>query len=253
MKSKALVSALAFLSAVSAYAAEPVSTAPADSPALSALDSASVSPLTSAPRAISCSDGSKVGVYPCRSTGGIYLDLEKGGFSFSTHSEADALKFEWENSEATKDSSGALKVIGIVTGKVGVVNDDGEGAICQGEEKTNAYANPKMMEKGKFSIDRVRAQAYQRAVDECHAEKGTLVMDGDSVAIVHAHSQVAEPINKKSRTPSAAKPKKCFSSEVQIKCDLSAHASAMSDLYRKFRAEYPANPVANDYVFDALR
>jgi hypothetical protein len=110
------------------------------------------------------------------------------------------------------------------------------------------------MEKGKFSINKIRAQAYQRAVDECHAEKGTLVMDGDSVAIVHAHSQVAEPINKKSRTPSGtAKSKKCFSSEVQIKCDLSAHASAMADLYRKFRTEYPAHPVANDIVFDALK
>jgi hypothetical protein len=68
------------------------------------------------------------------------------------------------------------------------------------------------------------------------------VLEQGDVAVVHSHSLASQPRSHK-----------CYSSEVQIKCDLSSHAAEMSDLYKKFRADYPAHAIANDEVFDALR
>jgi hypothetical protein len=146
-----------------------------------------------------------------------------------------------------------VKVIGVVAGKVGLPNENGEGLICRGDEKTSPYAKPSLMEDGKFAMNRVRAQAYQYAANECQAEGGSLVLEHGEVAIVHSHSQASQPFAVQLNSKGTLNSHKCFSSEVQLKCDLSIHAAEFSDLYKKFRADFPAHAVANDEVFDALR
>jgi hypothetical protein len=183
-------------------------------------------------------------IYPAQPSGRLYLDLDRGTFAFAPQSEADALTYEWVNTVTSKDASRPIRVIAVVAGKVGIANENGDGLICHGEEKSSPYAKPSMTEHGKFSINKVRAEALKRAMDECQAEGGSIVLEHGEIAVVHAHSQ---------SSPLPHHPGKCFSSEVQVKCDLSVHAAEISELYKKFRAEFPAHSIANDEAFDALR
>lgn len=197
--------------------------------------------------------GQLANLYPTQPTGRLVLDLDRGAFAFTPKTPADALNFEWINTVTSKDASGRVSVIGVVAGKVGFVNENGEGLICRGEEKTSPFAKPSLMENGRFTMRKVRSQARQNAIDECLAEGGSVVLENGDVAVLHAHCQASQPVAVQFNSARAANAHKCFSSEVQVKCDLSVHAAAMSELYKKFRAENPAHSVANDEVFDALR
>jgi hypothetical protein len=179
--------------------------------------------------------------FPAGATAGLRMNLERGIFEFAP----DTAEIEWVNSVVTKDAAGALKITGVVAGKVGILGGESEGAICSGDEKTNPLAKPELLENGKLSMNKVRLQSYKRALAECQAEGGAPLMDGDRAAIVHAHSQVQGSEAENSR--------KCFAAEIQIKCDLSARANEIKELYQKFRTEFPAHPFANDIDYDALR
>jgi hypothetical protein len=206
--------------------------------------------------AISCSEeGPKQDVYPCDFKGGLYLDLAQGVFAVQATEKVETLnpsEYEWVNSVFTKDEEGAIHATGVVAGKVGIPDENGEGGLCSGDEKTSPYSRPEMLENGKFSINKIREVAYDRAVKACFAAKGALSTDGEHGEIIHAHSQaVGSPTD--SGKAKKQKAERCFSSEVQIKCDLSSRAAEMTELYRKFREDFPAHPMANDEELDALR
>ncbi|MFL5815214.1 MAG: hypothetical protein ACJ763_16675, partial [Bdellovibrionia bacterium] len=66
--------------------------------------------------------GQQANLYPAQPAARLALDLDKGSFVFLPKTPADALNIEWVNTVASKDVSGAVKVIGVVAGKVGIPN-----------------------------------------------------------------------------------------------------------------------------------
>jgi hypothetical protein len=213
-----------------------------------------------AAESIECSGqpGLKTDAYPCGGSGDngrLYLNLDKGNFGFypkrdGSDGTSEFLDFDWTDMTFTKEASGDVTIVGIVTGKSGVPDEHGGGALCRGEEGATSYSKPELLENGQFSNAKIRAQALRRATDACESEKGVVITDGSLMSSAYTLSEVRMRKSAKSGQPV---PRSCISAKVQVQCNLSARANDMAALYRKFKSEFPAHSLANDPRFDALR
>jgi hypothetical protein len=235
------------------------------------------------PNAIGCSVAGHLSYrieYPCFQSTGWVFRLDHGAFEY--YGEIDHLlsqMFEkkhpelqfgeangylsWEKTAVSKLPSGKVSVTTEISGNIGVAFEYGSGALCDGE--VSSYENTVLRDRilaalsedgNTLSPARLHDYALLRAVSACEDAKGTVVMDGDKPLIVDAQDKSENRI-RQGGTGIVRKwipvKRKCLSSSVRIKCDLSNRAEEMAKLYREFQKEYPENPWAKSAEFELFR